>query len=102
MKKCPNSDTEEATEIIGYYDTNGILVYESTKKEENIRRSASCETKHCLNWNGSECVLPSFIMTQYATIDVLNADRSETCSIRKDCRWFHQEGIEICKICPVI
>lgn len=100
MKKCPNNDTEEATEIIGHYDADGIIVYESTKKEENIRRSAICETKNCTNWNGSECILPSVIMTEFATIDVLS--RSKSCSIRKDCRWFHQEGIKICKICPVI
>ncbi|KIX22541.1 hypothetical protein SY27_01500 [Flavobacterium sp. 316] len=104
MKKCPNNDSKNSNEVIGYYNKDGILIYLDSSSKSNLSRnnarlSATCETKECTNWTGKECSIPSKILNNIKNTIIYN---SENCIIRDKCRWYYQEGIKICKVCPVI
>ena len=105
MKRCPNSYSDSKDEIIGSYNNQGTIVYYKTSidsfKKDNLRFSSKYETKNCTNWTGSECSLPSKILSTIKEVSISNSNYLD-CRIKKDCRWFYQEGIEVCKICPVV
>lgn len=108
MKICPNSELGNSKDqIIGFYK-EGLLhflerpvdsIEAKISQTKDYRSINSCETKSCHNWNGKKCNVPDKILSR---IKESFLQISEKCSIRKDCRWFHQEGIEICKKCPAI
>lgn len=107
MKICPNSELGNSKDqIVGFYE-DGLLHFldkpidriEVDKSQKNYRSINSCETKSCHNWNGKKCNVPDKILSR---IKESFLQVAEKCSIRKDCRWFHQEGIEVCVKCPAI
>lgn len=105
MKKCPNSYDNSKSETLGYYNNNGVLVYSETDDnlvlENNLRFSSNCETTNCKNWSGRKCIIPPIILSNIKEFPNSNSNYLK-CTIKKECRWFYQEGIQICEICPVI
>ncbi|MBB6371356.1 hypothetical protein [Chryseobacterium shigense] len=108
MKICPNSELgDDKDQIIGFYE-NGLLNFLGTPvsidevfggNKKHYRSINACETKSCYNWTGKKCNVPEKILTK---IHQNFMHLAENCPIRKDCRWYHQDGLEICKKCPSI
>ena len=63
---------------------------------EVFRLSATCEEHKCPHYDGKDCRLAArIIQILPAVVDTL-----PPCTIRKECRWYFQEGSEACKRCP--
>ena len=67
------------------------------KSTEVFRLSATCATHKCPHFDGADCQLATRIVTMRPPVDAL-----PPCIIRKDCRWFSQEGGAACLRCPQV
>ena len=68
------------------------------KPTEVFRLAATCAEHRCPHFDGADCRLATRIVQILpAAVDTL-----PPCIIRKDCRWFSQEGGAACKRCPEV
>lgn len=68
------------------------------KATEVFRLAATCAEHKCPHYDGTDCRLA----TRVVQILPVAVDTLPPCIIRKDCRWYSQEGGAACKRCPVI
>jgi hypothetical protein len=68
------------------------------KPTEVFRLSATCAEHRCPHYDGTDCALA----TRVATLLPPAVDSLPRCVIRKDCRWYTQEGGAACLRCPEI
>jgi hypothetical protein len=66
--------------------------------EEVFRVAAPCEEKGCQHFDGQDCRLAMRIVDQLPIV----ADNLPPCAIRRDCRWWQQEGGSACLRCPQV
>src|SRR5215469_10386351 len=65
---------------------------------EVFRLSATCEEHKCPHYDGKDCRLAGRIVQILPAI----VETLPPCTIRKECRWYSQEGSEACKRCPQV
>ncbi len=65
---------------------------------EVFRIATTCETSKCQHFDGQDCKLAQRIVTQLPAV----TEQLPPCAIRRDCRWFQQEGKTACLRCPQI
>jgi hypothetical protein len=65
---------------------------------EVFRLSATCAEHHCPHFDGADCQLATRIVEGLPPV----VDALPPCVIRKECRWFSQEGGAACMRCPEI
>jgi hypothetical protein len=65
---------------------------------EVFRIADTCATNKCQHFDGQNCNLAQRIVTQLPTA----TEQLPPCAIRRDCRWFQQEGKAACLRCPQI
>ncbi|AVH63807.1 MULTISPECIES: nitrogen fixation protein [unclassified Nostoc] len=65
---------------------------------EIFRTAAPCATKACLHFDGEDCRLAKQIAGKLTAV----AEELPPCSIRRDCRWWNQEGKAACMRCPQV
>ena len=63
-----------------------------------LRLAARCEEKLCSHFDGEKCQLATRVARMLAPV----VDRLPACAIRRDCRWFAQEGGAACLRCPQV
>jgi hypothetical protein len=63
-----------------------------------FRLSARCEERKCTHFDGVDCQLAVRIARMLPEV----VDQLPACNIRRDCRWFRQEGRAACLRCPQI
>ena len=63
-----------------------------------FRLSARCEEKKCTHFDGARCQLAVRIAKMLPEV----VDNLPACNIRRECRWFRQEGRAACQRCPQI
>ena len=68
------------------------------KPTEVFRLAATCAEDKCPHYDGADCRLA----TRVVQILPAMVDSLPPCIIRKDCRWYTQEGGAACKRCPEI
>jgi len=68
------------------------------KPTEVFRLAAPCVESKCCHFDGKDCQL----VTRIVQILPAVVDSLPACSIRKECRWFHQEGRDACVRCPQV
>jgi hypothetical protein len=68
------------------------------KPTEVYRLSATCAEGKCPHFDGADCRLATRIVNILPAV----VDALPPCPIRKDCRWFSQEGGAACRRCPEI
>ncbi|MGC9948483.1 MAG: hypothetical protein ABSF64_19115 [Bryobacteraceae bacterium] len=68
------------------------------KPTEIFRLSATCAEGKCPHFDGADCRLA----TRVVRILPAAVEALPPCIIRKDCRWYSQEGGAACKRCPEI
>ena len=79
--------------------TNDVLALSAPlKPTEVFRLSATCAEHGCPHFDGIDCRLATRIVTMLPAV----VDNLPPCTIRKECRWFSQEGGEACKRCPEV
>jgi hypothetical protein len=78
--------------------TEILRMAEPAGPSEVFRFASPCQTGKCPHFKHEACQLA------VRSVDLLEAvvDGLPKCSIRPHCRWFHQEGAEICKRCPQV
>jgi hypothetical protein len=65
---------------------------------EIFRTAASCAGSGCQHFDGKDCRLATGIVEKLPVI----VEQLPACSIRRDCRWWQQEGKAACMRCPQI
>ncbi len=65
---------------------------------EVFRIAAPCAGNGCEHFDGRDCRLAMRIVQQLPTI----AQELPPCPIRRDCRWWQQEGKAACMRCPQV
>lgn len=65
---------------------------------EVFRLSARCEEKKCTHFDGARCQLAVRIAQMMPEVTAT----LPPCNIRRECRWFRQEGRAACLRCPQI
>ena len=68
------------------------------KPTEVFRLAATCAEHKCPHFDGADCQLATRIVRMMPAA----VDRLPPCIIRKECRWYSQEGGAACKRCPEI
>jgi hypothetical protein len=68
------------------------------KPTEVFRLAATCAEHQCPHFDGADCRLA----TRVVQILPAAVDALPPCIIRKDCRWYSQEGGAACRRCPEI
>jgi len=68
------------------------------KPTEVFRLAATCAEGMCPHFDGADCQLAARVVQILpAVVDFL-----PPCIIRKECRWYSQEGGAACKRCPAV
>lgn len=70
----------------------------SVTPTEVFRIAAPCAGKGCQHFDGTDCRLATRIVHQIPAV----AESLPPCSIRRDCRWWQQEGKAACMRCPQV
>ena len=68
------------------------------KPTEVFRLSATCAEHKCPHFDGTDCRLATRVVRILPAV----VDALPPCIIRKECRWYFQEGSEACKRCPEV
>ena len=68
------------------------------KPTEVFRLSGTCATHKCPHFDGADCQLAARIVKMRAPA----VDALPPCLIRRDCRWYSQEGGAACLRCPEV
>jgi hypothetical protein len=65
---------------------------------EIFRTAAPCAAKGCQHFDGKDCRLAMRVVEKLPAV----AEELPPCSIRRDCRWWNQEGKAACMRCPQV
>ncbi|MBS9393185.1 MAG: nitrogen fixation protein [Dolichospermum sp. OL03] len=65
---------------------------------EVFRTASTCATNGCQHFDGKNCGLATRIVENLPTV----GEELPPCSIRRDCRWWQQEGKAACMRCPQV
>ncbi|MBR8833146.1 MAG: nitrogen fixation protein [Stigonema ocellatum SAG 48.90 = DSM 106950] len=65
---------------------------------EIFRTAAPCAAKSCQHFDGEDCRLAMRIVEKLPKVQ----EELPPCSIRRDCRWWLQEGKAACMRCPQV
>jgi hypothetical protein len=68
------------------------------KPTEVFRLAATCAEHKCPHFDGADCRLATRVAKMLPPV----VDSLPPCAIRKECRWFAQEGAAACMRCPEI
>lgn len=68
--------------------------------EKRFRFVNRCMKNGCQKWTGNSCSVATNVLDKIE--EVFWKDNLPECGIRKDCRWFHQEKENACKVCELI
>jgi hypothetical protein len=79
--------------------TNDVLALSAPLKPTEVYRlAATCAEHKCPHFDGADCRLATRIVQILPAV----VDALPPCTIRKDCRWFSQEGAAACRCCPEV
>lgn len=63
-----------------------------------LRIAARCETSRCRHFDGETCTLAARVAELLPEV----VDALPPCAIRRDCRWFAEQGASVCRRCPQV
>ena len=75
-----------------------INLSDSVTPTEVFRIASSCAIKSCQHFDGKDCRLAVRIVERLPAV----IEELPPCSIRRDCRWWQQEGKAACVRCPQV
>ena len=114
---CPSAPAKEGAILLGVVQPDGSVAFikdriEVTHEfldiaakdrtlENRFRFSSPCIGSACMQWANGGCGIPerlAALIPVPETTDVILPN----CSIRAQCRWFHQKGPDACRRCPLV
>lgn len=91
----PAVPSENVLDTLPSDDAGGSL-------ESRYRFAGPCVTSSCGFWNGDHCGLGARLAADHQKV----ADPAESelpkCAIRRDCRWFAEQGRSACAACSYV
>ncbi len=87
----PIKITDDIYDEIG---ASGIL------PEKALRTANKCLESGCKQWTGKKCGVIDSVLKRVENNYL--KDQLPECAIRKDCRWYAQQGDIACKVCPLV
>lgn len=75
-----------------------FIIADSVTPTEIFRISGTCAESSCQHFDGRNCRLVERIVDRLPTV----SEELPPCQIRRDCRWWNQEGKSACMRCPQI
>ncbi|MEO0389343.1 MAG: hypothetical protein AAF218_00230 [Pseudomonadota bacterium] len=66
--------------------------------ETYLRFANTCVTQACQQWQNGRCTVPDQVADHLDTKGLTATPQK--CAIRDSCRWFGQDGINACRLCP--
>ncbi|MCC6286351.1 MAG: hypothetical protein IT249_00555 [Chitinophagaceae bacterium] len=114
-KTCPSSLGQVGSNLLGMVTENGTVGFFKDPIEvtqgfiddaddfENLERrfrfSNKCVQSGCKQWTGKECGVIKAVLS----LDSIPLTKDlPSCSIRKNCRWYFQEGSIACNGCRYV
>jgi hypothetical protein len=79
-------------------DAEVLAMAAPLKPTDVFRLAATCAEQECPHFDGADCRLASRIVRILPAV----VDSLPPCIIRKDCRWYSQEGGAACRRCPEV
>lgn len=117
QKLCPSAPCSEDAVLLGRigmdhrvrYLPNRVSVGSAfventkagTKAETRFRFASACVESSCTQWENGRCSVADLARALLADVAADEAGLPK-CSIRRDCRWFDQSGIDACQVCPLV
>lgn len=89
---------------VGYLERAVELTPELARALDNVpptqvlRIAARCEEQRCGHFDGVRCTLAERIRASLPSV----VDSLPPCAIRSSCRWYAEQGREICFRCPQV
>ena len=110
---CPSARCEDGAILLGVVASDGRVAYLTPEvridpdfvaraalgraPERRFRFAQPCATADCGHWTGSRCGLVEHAMAETPATVPTALPR---CSIRRECRWFAEQGRRACQVCP--
>jgi hypothetical protein len=111
---CPSAPAEEGAIILGVVQADGSVshikdripatrefldaVGQGREPEQRYRFASPCKECACQQWVDGKCSVPERM--QEILADTMASNRLPRCSVRNQCRWYRQSGVEACRVCP--
>ena len=70
--------------------------------ERRFRFSQPCVEAGCSQWTGTRCGVIDRVVQAGADAEYVSESSPPACGIRPACRWFAQEGVQACAVCPLV
>jgi hypothetical protein len=112
---CPSARCEDGAILLGIVAEDGRVAYitpelridadfvarasQGRTPERRFRFAQPCATHGCGHWTGQRCGL---VETLVESRPDERPDGLPHCAIRRDCRWFAQQGRDACGVCPLV
>lgn len=113
---CPSAPMSEGAIILGEIGGDGSVDYirdrtvvsaefmeiasRGRTPGQRFRFSSPCQESACGQWKSGGCSLPDRLSEIIPATETSNT--LPLCSIRSQCRWFHQQGKDAFHICPLV
>ena len=68
---------------------------------ETDRSAGYCVRDRCVNWRG-HCVLGVAVSIAAKPLPEAHEEDLAACPIRKNCRWYKENGANVCSLCPAL
>lgn len=114
---CPAHLCKQGSQLLGVRQNDGTTVIlpqtlpvddafvkkvrnHPVKPERRFRFTNKCIEKGCEQWNEKGCSVGEKLVRLIESN--MSNETLPACPIRKNCRWFVQEGAKACVVCPQI
>lgn len=116
---CPSSRCQEGAILLGIVLPGGSVAFAKDRivvdggfvhnasregshpPESRFRFSTPCAGAGCHQWTGTRCGVIESVLTEAHDVDYQSGSLPD-CSIRAQCRWFDQSGVEACGVCDQV
>jgi hypothetical protein len=111
---CPSAPCKEGAILLGIVDQEGYVnlakekfhitsdfvkvANQGSTPESRFRFADKCQNKQCKQWLNGQCGVASLAIDLFKSTS--DANNIQACSIRNECRWFLQSGLNACAVCP--
>jgi hypothetical protein len=72
--------------------------FSTTDATRVLRFSARCEKHRCIHFSGTQCSLGHRVKQELPAV----VDTLPSCLIRPTCRWYFEQGSDVCLRCPQV
>ncbi|HEX5543593.1 MAG TPA: hypothetical protein VFX60_18920 [Micromonospora sp.] len=119
-RMCPSTPVSNSTVFLGMITPAGRVAYVTPAVptenvldtlsadeagrplEKGYRFAGPCVTSSCGYWTGDHCGLGAKVAASYREVTDPADDALPKCAIRRDCRWFAEQGRAACTPCSYI